>query len=286
MTGKPRYPDRLRPLSIGNAVSMGTRLYRSHFKTYLKLALFAYLWLLAPIYGWAKYLAISGAIARLAFGELTNQPESVKTASQHVNRRLWSFLGLAISVGSLFIGLFLGIGILMILVWGFEGRAIAALISHAGRVGLVTSVAMAIALAAIVVIGIIWLFSRLLFSEVPLAIETDITVSQSISRSWALTKAVVHRVIGIAAVSSIVTLPIVVLMNIIPDLLMTRLETESTTPSIAYPGLLILRITGSILELPFWQTIKAVLYYDLRSRKEGLDLQLRNPKSWQNPTNP
>ena len=109
MSGNPNAIGRLRPLSIGNVVSAGARLYRSHFKTYLKLALFAYLWLLIPIYGWAKYFAISGLIARLAFGELTNHPESVKTARQQVNRRLWSFLRLAVLIGWLFIGVYLGL---------------------------------------------------------------------------------------------------------------------------------------------------------------------------------
>ena len=279
MTGHSSYPERFRPLSIGNAVSLGVRLYRSHFKTYLKLAIFAYLWLLAPIYGWAKYLAISGLIARLAFGELINQPESVKAARRHVNRRLWAFLGLTISVGGLFIGVFLGIAIAMVLVWGFQGRAIAAIIHHLGEVGVIGGVAIAIAILALSVISLIWLVSRLLFSEVPLAIEADITIRQSIVRSWVLTRTLVYRVIGIAAVSSLVTLPVVILMDVIPDLLITRLETEPSPPSIAYPGLLILRGIGGVFELPFWQTIKAVLYFDLRSRKEGLDLRLRDPKN-------
>jgi hypothetical protein len=29
-----------------------------------------------------------------------------------------------------------------------------------------------------------------------------------------------------------------------------------------------------VLVLPFWQSLKAVIYYDLRSRREGLDLRL------------
>jgi len=29
-----------------------------------------------------------------------------------------------------------------------------------------------------------------------------------------------------------------------------------------------------VLTLPFWQVVKGVLYYDLRSRREGLDLKL------------
>ncbi len=30
-----------------------------------------------------------------------------------------------------------------------------------------------------------------------------------------------------------------------------------------------------IFLLPFWQTIKAVIYYDLRTRREGMGLELR-----------
>ena len=148
--------------------------------------------------------------------------------------------------------------------------------SLAGTIAITTLI---IVILAIGLISIIWLVSRLLLPEVPLAIETDITVRQSIARSWALTKAVVLRVIGIVVVASLITLPIVLLMSIIPDLLISRLEPGTTVYSIVFPVLLILRIVSGIFVLPFWQAIKATLYYDLRSRKEGLDLQLRNPNS-------
>jgi hypothetical protein len=37
-----------------------------------------------------------------------------------------------------------------------------------------------------------------------------------------------------------------------------------------------LSFSGGALIVPFWQTVKAVVYYDLRSRREGLGLQLRD----------
>ncbi|NEP06180.1 MAG: hypothetical protein F6K34_15915, partial [Okeania sp. SIO4D6] len=37
----------------------------------------------------------------------------------------------------------------------------------------------------------------------------------------------------------------------------------------------IISLLGNVFWLPFWQTIKAVVYYDLRTRREGMDLQLR-----------
>jgi hypothetical protein len=31
----------------------------------------------------------------------------------------------------------------------------------------------------------------------------------------------------------------------------------------------------TVFTMPFWQTIKAVIYYDLRTRREGMGLELR-----------
>ena len=50
MSGNFGSSSSIQPLSIGNVVSAGVRLYRSHLKTYLKLALIAHLWALVPIW--------------------------------------------------------------------------------------------------------------------------------------------------------------------------------------------------------------------------------------------
>ncbi|GFZ94066.1 hypothetical protein [Okeania sp. KiyG1] len=34
-------------------------------------------------------------------------------------------------------------------------------------------------------------------------------------------------------------------------------------------------LLSNVFLLPFWQAIKAVVYYDLRTRREGMGLQLR-----------
>lgn len=101
----------IQPLSIGNVVTAGVRLYRFHFKNYFRLALFAHLWVLVPIYGWAKYFAISGLISRLAFGELVNQPESIKNARERIDPLKWSFLRIAFQVGISLLLLYIGLAI-------------------------------------------------------------------------------------------------------------------------------------------------------------------------------
>jgi len=99
MTANLSSPSPIQPLSIGNVVSAGLRLYRSHLKSYFQLALKAYLWILVPVYGWAKFYAIAALISRLAFGELVNQPESVESGRRYVNSKLWQFLITALLMG-------------------------------------------------------------------------------------------------------------------------------------------------------------------------------------------
>ncbi|MFN6570801.1 hypothetical protein [Dendronalium sp. ChiSLP03b] len=268
-------PSPMQPLSVGNVVSAAVRLYRSHLKTYLKLALIAHLWALVPIYGWAKYAAISGLISRLAFGELVSQPESVKAARSHVNPRLWSFLRVAFQVALylllIYIGLVIAGGILAAVI-GFVFGAIL------GSAGVIIATTLSIIIVVIIVLlGLTWFYARWAVAEVPLAVEENINGGESIDRSWELTKTSVIRIQGVVLVAFFVTLPIVLLLNYVPSLFLVRLEPGSTIYWIVYSISLVTSLIGGIFVMPFWQALKAVLYFDLRSRREGLGLQLREP---------
>ncbi|MBG1269067.1 hypothetical protein [Nostoc sp. WHI] len=267
-------PGQILPLSIGNVVSAAVRLYRSHLKTYLRLALIAHLWVIVPIYGWAKYAAISGLISRLAFGELIYQPEGVQTASSHINPRLWSFLRVGFQVGISLLVIYFGLAIVGGMLAGLIGVALGGILGVSGVI-----VATTLAIAGIVLLGLTWFYSRWIVAEVPLAVEENINGGESVARSWELTKASVFRIQGIVLVGFIVTLPLVFVLNYIPSLFLLRLEEGSAIYSIVYLISLIGSLIGGILVMPFWQALKAVLYLDLRSRREGLGLQLREPPS-------
>ncbi|MCC5614150.1 hypothetical protein LC605_03465 [Nostoc sp. CHAB 5836] len=267
----------IQPLSIGNVVSAAVRLYRSHLKTYLNLAAIAHLWILVPIYGWAKYAAISGLISRLAFGELIYQPEGVKTARSHVNPRLWSFLRVGFQVGISMFLVYLGLAIVGGLLAGLIGVALGGIL---GASGIIVATTLAIILtAAIILLGLTWFYSRWIVAEVPLAVEESINGGESVARSWELTKGSVFRIQGVVLVAFIVTLPLVFVLNYIPSIFLIRLESGSAIYSIVYFISWVGSLIGGILIMPFWQAIKAVLYLDLRSRREGLGLQLREPPS-------
>jgi hypothetical protein len=262
------------PLSVGNVVSAGLRIYRDHFKSYFGLAFVGYLWLLVPIYGWAKYSAIAGLISRLAFGEVRENPETVNDVRREVNPRMWSFLWAGILTFLIFFGVSLVGGIAI----GILAGVAAAIF---GQNGAIISVLLTIVAVIAFFIIYIRIISRLLIVELPLAIENNLGAGGAIGRSWELTKGSVGRIQWIVFVAFLISLPLGILVNIlsaiVQGVLTNFLDPTSSQFFLVY-YILILPLTfanGAAL-LPFWQAIKAVIYYDLRSRKEGLGLEMRD----------
>lgn len=273
-------PNPIQPLSVGSVVSAGMRLYRSHLKEYFLIALKAYAWLLVPIYGWVKFYALSALISRLAFGELVNQPESVSSGERFVNSRLWEFfvnmiLMLVISVGITF-GFILICGLLI----GIPAALLGGL-QDGNTANVVIFILIVLVVIIIALTGIVWIGTRFYLVDVPLAIEDDVNGSSTINRSWELTKGNIGRIVLISLVGALITIPMQFIIQIITSiiqLILTPLLRERNVGFSIIFSLLILGLTfaGLALIAPFWQTIKAVIYYDLRSRREGLGLQLRN----------
>lgn len=321
---KPSASQSLPPLSVGNVVSTGLVLYRSHLKSYLSISLRATLWVILPIlvaiplialipsfivgsrlnftwwlillwiplyiFGWAKYLANSALISRLAFSELIDRPETVSNARNYIQPRMWSFLSVALNVGFLlflvFVLLYLLMGVGAIIVGVIYGVVLSSLTNNPIGSVIANILILLIVLAGLFgfFFGFIWFFSRWIIAEVPLAVEEDINVAvvekisvkQSIDRSWELTKNSVFRIQLVVLVAFLVTLPLIAVTSYIPQIFLLRVPPGSTLYWTIY-GISILTSSGSqIFVLPFWQAIKAVIYYDLRSRKEGLGLQLRD----------
>jgi membrane-anchored glycerophosphoryl diester phosphodiesterase (GDPDase) len=135
-------------------------------------------------------------------------------------------------------------------------------------------------LAIVTIVGSIWLEIRFSLLTLPLAIEENVDATSTIGRSWELTKGHVWRILLILFVASLITLPMqILLQQIISFIVQGILEfTPDNNPLLNSLLLLLffaMFIGGSALVLPFWQSLKAVIYYDLRTRREGLGLKLR-----------
>lgn len=312
MSQNPDPRQSMGPLSVGNVVSAGLRLYRDHLKVYFGIACRATLWALLPfvilipiplvliyeqanpailgllipagfvlfVYGMAKYMVNSALISRLAFCELTNQPESARDARRQVSPKLWIFLRAYLLFLLLSFGIWIGF-YLIALVLGILGGFLAVSVQDNMAILVVLGL-IAIILFGIALSVIIRIFTRLFMYEVPLAIEEDITASQTIQRSWSLTKNHVGRVFLTLTVAFLISIPIYIIVQIIVSILqgvlLRVLAADPTSVGFQILSIIVGYVLGLVsgaLLLPFWQAIKAVVYYDLRSRREGLGMQLR-----------
>ena len=266
------------PLSVGNVVSAALRIYRDKFKVYWKLAFIGYLWVLVPVYGWAKFSAISALISRLAYGEVIERPETVDEARRHIMPKMWSFLGAGFLVGLIVIAVMF----VAIFAFSFLGGVLAAILGQ-NPTAIIILILLGIVAFIAFIIGYIRLVCRLFIAELPLAMEDNVTATSTISRSLQLTKGFTGRLQWIFLVASLITLPISLVIQIATTILQVVLSALFSSESAIFGFLYFLLVgavslgSGSLL-IPFWQSIKAVIYYDLRSRREGLGLKLRDSR--------
>jgi hypothetical protein len=283
MSHNPGSPNPIQPLSLGNVVSAGLKLYSSHLKSYLKLAAFAYLWIFVPVYGWAKCSAILALISRLAFGELVSQPESVESGRRFVNARLWQFL----IMGLLMFAIGIGLAIVIVIPFGilagiFTGIFVASQTSGTtiNPIVVLILVLLMLLLFPLLIVALLWVQARFCLVEIPLAVEDNVDGTSTIGRSWELTKGHVWRIAAILFVAYLITFPIQLPFTFVSTILQGIVETVAQEQP-GYAALLsllrlIIILAGGALVVPFWQSIKAVIYYDLRSRREGLGLRIRD----------
>lgn len=265
----------MKPLSVGNIVSAGLRIYRDNFKNYFKSAFLGYLWILVPVYGWAKYSAMMGMIARLAYQEVAEQPETITEAQRHVKRRMWDFL-----VAGIFVGLIIFVAIIPFsIIAGIVGALAGFVLDRDSAIGMIAGILLIIVALLLFIFGLLWLISRLFLVELPLAVEENITATSTIRRSWDLIKGSVGRIQLVVLIGFLISVPILLVTNIASLIFQTLIGAGlENAPSLAAIGTilyLLLAFAGGALMIPFWQAIKAVVYYDLRIRREGLGMNLR-----------
>jgi len=269
-------PQPLGPLSVGNVVSASLRLYRDRFKLYYRLAFIGYLWILVPIYGWAKFSAMAGLLSRLVFSELIERPETVDEARSHVMPRMWNFLVAKLLVGLILFGASMGAAI----AFGILAVVLGAILGQSTGSTIVLVLLGAIA-AITFIVGYLWLTSHLLIVELPLAMEDNVDATSAISRSWKLTEGFISRIVLIFTVGFLISLPISIAVQIVSLIIKGLLAALFTRGSAIFFLLYYVLFFGlsfalGSLLIPFWQAVKTVIYYDLLNRKEGLGLQVRD----------
>ncbi|NEQ75171.1 MAG: DUF975 domain-containing protein [Okeania sp. SIO2C9] len=174
-------------------------------------------WLLLFGYCSAKSVVNDAIIARLVFGELANQPETVLETRRILKPKMWTFflefflLSLIVIVILLILSIVIGIL-----------AGIIAEITNAGQQNMGTRailVLIGIVIFIITLIFIVRLLTRFFIFDLPLAVEENITAAQTLGRSWELTKGYIGLIFVVSFIATLVTLPILIMVQVIARIL-------------------------------------------------------------------
>lgn len=230
------------------------------------------------LYGMAKYTMLASVIGRLSFSDLINQPETSLEVRRALNPKLGQFLFLSFLLTLALMAAYIVATLAAALVGVGSGLVVGGILGAltnsavGGIVGTILGVLLGF---AIFTLGLIWVVSHLFIPEVVMAIEPNQDASSSLSRSWELTHTSIGRIQIIFLATFLIQFPVLAVTNYLPSIFLVFLPNSVAVVVVGQVVGFVFSLAGSVLLLPLWQAVKGVLYYDLRSRREGLDLELR-----------
>ena len=183
-------------------------------------------------------------------------------------RRIWALLGLALLYVA---AVLIVLASLALVAWG--------LISALGGGGAALT---ALLLLAVVVV-LVWIGTKLLLAPASLVVE-NLGVFRAIGRSWNLTTghwwrtfgtALLARVI-VATITGIIAAPVAFLANLVSALINPHPTVEQEFTQVLVVQAISLVLSGLLgaVALAFESGVLALIYVDLRMRKEGFDVVL------------
>lgn len=296
----------LDPLNIGNTINTAFRLYRDRFPTYVFFAVRACLWSLLPlvlqlilsqllyqtitpeegsdiglrlflfpvqIFSAAKSLFNSAVISRLAFQDIIYQPETSGQAEKKVKPKMWRLWWMQVLIGLLGAAIILPITLSLVLV------------------SFIPILGVLLILLAFFCLPFffLWLSARIYIAELPLVIEDNLGSWQAIKRGWHLTKNSAWRIVGVIFIASLLIIPVYLLSGALASIpfwvnfssFYSSLESVEDWQTLTenplffrqmamFPyGLTTIFLLLNILLVPFWQSLKSVIYNHLLDQKKN-----------------
>jgi hypothetical protein len=237
--------------------------------------------LVVTLYFAAKYATARAIISRLAYQELINAPETIADATRHLLPRTWGFLRLSLLLG-FYISLvgIVGYIALIVIIASFVTGLVYGLKLSPDNLAVMFGIGLlTIGLFFLWIAVILRYYAYWFVAELPLAVESTTSANFSIRRSRQLTANAVWNVLLIMTIAFLIVAPLSTIGSVpsFAGQMMTSplLNTDAATQVMG--GVLILvgtlaTIAVELFVMPFWQIIKAIVYYDLRNRREGNDL--------------
>lgn len=212
------------------------------------------------------YAAVTGAFTYAISQRYLEERTSIAASYRFIRRRVWRIL-LALLVSMVAVTAPMTIGIFVVaLAAGLASQSVSSFPVWATVIGVLVGAVVAIA-------GIVFsvgLAFRLPFVTTALVLEGLRPVA-AMKRSWALANGHVGRVFGILFVTSLVVAIIASIITGPVQYIVAMFLKDSIVGTAVQSG--VSAIASALLE-PITAIVLVLLYYDLRIRKEGFDLQM------------
>ena len=260
----PSYTPQLRPLSVGEMLDAGFRLFRARFMTLI-------LCVLVPVVPLTIIAtAVQASVDPNAFDlDSTETVDSGSALAGTLVAALIQFAAAALAIAACFKAIsaaYLGehAGVAESLRYAV-GRLLPLLVAY-----FLVVVIVGLGLVALIIPGI-WLAVKLSMTFPAVVFERTGPFA-AIGRSWALTKGNWWRVFGTLLVVFLISFVLqIVLAAVAGGLLAAGDSVSELTVAIV---LTLVNLLALALTYPLWASVTSVVYYDLRVRNEGFDLHL------------
>jgi hypothetical protein len=235
-------------------------------------------WFGLTLYLSAKSLTDRAVICRLAYQELIDAPETVEAATRQLLPRTWGFFRLSLLLGLYMFLLVIAGYILLILAIGLMMALLVYVVKLSPDNGVVAIFLglLAFVLLFLLLALIVRFYAAWFIAELPLAVESTTSANFSIRRSRQLSNKAIGKLVLIITVAFLITIPLSSIGST-PSFIGQLMSASSTDSARIVGGVLTLvgffvSLAIELLVMPFWQIIKAIVYFDLRNRQEGNDL--------------
>ena len=265
---------RIRDFTVGNTITVSVAVYKQNWRQYLKLSFIAHLWLLVPVYGWARFFAIAALISRLALQKLVDS-DNFSRKQYFTADSLFKLFAIAIS--SIFIPLILSnivmipLAIIVPVIYKIilQFPTVTEFIFQDSNFYL-------LGYFALFICYVVWIFiyARLFITDLTFAeyLTNKILYLYPINRSNHLTRNNTLKIYKIIWLSFLCSIPVWIVLSIIIfavfiglRLIIPRSILDS---SLLYlPVIPTFILCAHVLVLPFWQSVKASVFYQLTKKK-------------------
>ncbi len=262
----------LRALSVGEILDVALRMYRVKFFRFLGIAAIALIpegiieALLFSVFPGSDISRLQNSLTNFFTGIATmalivavssvylGGDFTIRSAYSKGLKRFWSIVG-----ANFLMGMVIALPVIFLM---FCLLAMASMPS---------SELLLVGVILLIVPIAVFLFTRWSLSSEAIILE-DIGASAGISRTWNLTRDYFWRVLGTSFAAGLFSTLLTVLPFLFVDYVLGFTGLDFRIVQLID---LVVQQLALVLVLPFTVTVKVLIYYDLRIRKEGFDLMLR-----------